>query len=148
MFAPKKILVPTDFSGYSDKALENAIDIAKKENAAIEILHVIDIVQTCSVDYCFEQQILDRLEENSTSASKEQIAKQIDRIPGAKSVPITTVIRKGTPYEEILKEQVEKKIDLIVIASHGKTGLTHYLMGSVAEKVTKGAKCPVLLVKK
>ena len=148
MFAPKQILVPTDFSGYSDKALENAIDIAKKENATIEILHVIDIVQTCSVDYCFDQQTLDQIEENSTSASKEQIAKQIDRIPGAKSVSITTVIRKGTPYEEILKEEVEKKIDLIIIASHGKTGLMHYLIGSVAGKVIKGAKCPVLLVKK
>jgi universal stress protein A len=148
MFAPKTILVPTDFSEYSDKALEIAVDIAKKENAAIEFIHIIAVIQTCAVDYCFDQQTLDQLEENSANASKEQMAKQIDRIPGAKSISITTVIRKGVPYEEIVKEQIEKKIDLIVIASHGMTGLLHYLIGSVAEKVMKGAKCPVLLVRK
>jgi nucleotide-binding universal stress UspA family protein len=56
-------------------------------------------------------------------------------------------VKKGTPYEEILKDQMEKNIDLIVIASHGTTGLLNYFMGSVADKVTKGAKCPVLLLR-
>ena len=54
-------------------------------------------------------------------------------------------IKTGVPYEEILKEQQEKKADLIVIASHGRTGLLHHL-GSVADKVMRSAKCPVLLV--
>jgi len=147
MFEPKKILVPTDFSEFSDKALESAVDIAKKENATIELLHVISVIQTCSVDYCFDQQTLDMLEKNSINASMDQMKKEIDRVPGASSVQIETVIRKGTPYEEILNEQKEKKIDLIVIGSHGKTGLIHHLMGSVAERVMRGAKCPVLLAK-
>jgi len=143
----KKILVPTDFSEFSDKALESAVDVAKKENATIELLHVISVIQTCSVDYCFDQQTLDMLEKNSINASMDQMKKEIDRVPGASSVQIETVIRKGTPYEEILNEQKEKKIDLIVIGSHGKTGLIHHLMGSVAERVMRGAKCPVLLAK-
>ncbi|HNQ63077.1 MAG TPA: universal stress protein [Syntrophorhabdaceae bacterium] len=147
MFEPKKILVPTDFSEFSDKALESAVDVAKKENATIELLHVISVIQTCSVDYCFDQQTLDMLEKNSINASMDQMKKEIDRVPGASSVQIETVIRKGTPYEEILNEQKEKKIDLIVIGSHGKTGLIHHLMGSVAERVMRGAKCPVLLAK-
>jgi len=147
MFEPKKILVPTDFSEFSDKALESAVDVAKKENATIEFLHVISVIQTCSVDYCFDQQTLDMLEKNSINASMDQMKKEIDRVPGASSVQIETVIRKGTPYEEILNEQKEKKIDLIVIGSHGKTGLIHHLMGSVAERVMRGAKCPVLLAK-
>jgi nucleotide-binding universal stress UspA family protein len=87
------------------------------------------------------------LEKNSINASMDQMKKEIDRVPGASSVQIETVIRKGTPYEEILNEQKEKKIDLIVIGSHGKTGLIHHLMGSVAERVMRGAKCPVLLAK-
>ena len=147
MFEPKKILVPTDFSEFSDKALESAVDVAKKENATSELLHVISVIQTCSVDYCFDQQTLDMLEKNSINASMDQMKKEIDRVPGASSVQIETVIRKGTPYEEILNEQKEKKIDLIVIGSHGKTGLIHHLMGSVAERVMRGAKCPVLLAK-
>ncbi|HOS59303.1 MAG TPA: universal stress protein, partial [Syntrophorhabdaceae bacterium] len=86
MFEPKKILVPTDFSEFSDKALESAVDVAKKENATIELLHVISVIQTCSVDYCFDQQTLDMLEKNSINASMDQMKKEIDRVPGASSV--------------------------------------------------------------
>jgi nucleotide-binding universal stress UspA family protein len=56
-------------------------------------------------------------------------------------------VRSGIPYEEILKEQQERKADLIVIASHGRTGLLKSLIGSVAERVMREAKCPVLLVR-
>jgi len=148
MFSPKTILVPTDFSEYSDKALQHALDIAKQNNAKIYLLHVVGIIQQCAVDYCLNYQDIEQLERKSVDSSKEMIQKQIGKFAEAKSVEIIPDIRKGTPYEEILKAQQEKKIDLIVIASHGNTGLLHHLMGSVAEKVTKSAKCPVLLVRK
>ncbi|MCX5807125.1 MAG: universal stress protein [Proteobacteria bacterium] len=147
MFSPKKILVPTDFSKYSDKALQQAADIAKEHNSTIYLFHVIGIIQQCAVDYCLDNQIIEELEKKSIDSSKEMMKEQINKIAEAKSLKIITDVKKGTPYEEILKEQAEKKIDLIVTASHGKTGLMHYLMGSVAEKVVKGAKCTVMLVK-
>jgi universal stress protein A len=73
--------------------------------------------------------------------------KQINSVFKSKDVEVVSDVRKGTPYEEILKEQQSKKMDLIVIASHGKTGLLSHLIGSVAEKVARGAKCPVMLVR-
>jgi nucleotide-binding universal stress UspA family protein len=147
MFAPKKILVPTDFSKFSTNALKQAVDIAKQHKSKIYLLHVIGIIQTCVVDYCFDKATIDQLEQKSIGSSDAMMEKQIKKAVKSEGVEIIPVVRKGTPYEEILKEQQEKKIDLIVIASHGSTGLLHHLMGSVAAKVTKGAKCPVLLAK-
>ena len=147
MFAPKKILVPTDFSKFSDNALKQAYDMAKEYKAKIYLLHVIGIIQTCAIDYCFDQQTIDALEKKAIEAAEKMIQKQIKKVVKAKDVEIIPDVTKGTPYEEILKEQQAKKIDVIVIASHGMTGILSHLMGSVAEKVLRGAKCPVVLVK-
>ena len=147
MFAPKQILVPTDFSTYSDKALKEAIDIAKQYGSKIHLLHVNNIVQQCSVDYCMDNAIVEELEKQSSERAQKMIEEEIDKFPESKAVTIIPEVKKGTPYDEILKDQKEKNIDLIVIASHGSTGLIHYFIGSVAERVTKGAKCPVLLLR-
>ena len=62
-------------------------------------------------------------------------------------VAIEAIIKQGIPYDDILREQEEKDIDLIVIASHGRTGIKRILIGSVAEKVIRAAKCPVMLLR-
>ncbi len=147
MFAPKKILVPTDFSEYSDAALKYAIDLAKHSGGKIYVLHVIGIVQTCAVDYCFDQPTLDALEEKSASSAEDMMKKEIELFPDAGSVDIETHVRKGVPYDEILNDQKAKDIDLIVMASRGKKGLLEHLLGSVAERVVKHAPCPVLLIR-
>lgn len=148
MFSPKAILVPTDFSEYSDKALQEAIDIAQKFNAKITLLHVVELVIHCTVDYCLDPQTITQVESESILASKKMIQDQINKFAKDKAVEIIPDIRKGAPYEEILKAQEEKMIDLIVIASHGQTGIKRFLVGSVAEKVLRHSKGPVLLVKK
>lgn len=147
MFSPKKILVPTDFSQYSDKALSVAVDMARQYKSRIWLLHVINIIHQCSVDYCIDADMLGQLEEESIKSAKEKFQQELQRIPDSKGIDIITDIRKGTPYEEILREQSSEAIDLIVVASHGSTGLLHYLMGNVAGKITKYAKCPVLLIR-
>jgi nucleotide-binding universal stress UspA family protein len=147
MFAPKSILVPTDFSEFSDNALEKAYDIAKQYKAKVYLLHVIGVVRTCAVDYCFDQQTIDELDRKAAESSRDIMQKQIEKVVKSKDVEITAHVTKGTPYEEILKEQEARDIDLIVIASHGRTGILGHLLGSVAEKVVRGAKCPVVLVK-
>ena len=137
MFAPKNILVPTDFSKYSDAALKKAVDIATQHDTKIYLLHVIDEqIHQCAVDYCLSYEVVKQLEKESLKASKDKLKKEADAI-----------VKNGVPSEVILSEQKAKKIDLIVIASHGKTGLLKQLMGSVADKVVKGAKCPVIVVK-
>jgi len=148
MFAPKNILVPTDFSKYSDAALKKAIDIAIQHDTKIYLLHVIDEqIHQCAVDYCLSYEVVKQLEKESLKASKDKLKKEADAIVKAKKIKVVFDVKNGVPSEVILSEQKAKKIDLIVIASHGKTGLLKQLMGSVADKVVKGAKCPVIVVK-
>ena len=147
MFAPKSILVPTDFSEYSDKALMAAEDIARQFNAKIYLLHVVEALpQLCADQYCLDPLIIKQVEEESLRSARQKMQDELSRIKAA-GVETEIEVREGTAYREILKEQQEKQIDLIVIASHGRTGLINYLIGSVAEKVARSARCPVLLIK-
>ena len=145
MFAPKNILVPTDFSDFSDKALRKAVDIAEQNKSKIYLLHVVDKVVQCAVDYCIDYSLVEQIEQQSMKYAEERLKKEAAAI-SAKDIQIVFDVKKGDTYETVLKEQQDKAIDLIVIASHGKTGLIHHL-GSIADKVVRGAKCPVLLVK-
>ncbi|MEN6432418.1 MAG: universal stress protein [Smithella sp.] len=149
MFAPKKILVPTDFSVYADNALKQAADIAKQNKAKIYLLHVIDDgFQQCAVDYCLNEGDVQKILKDSIKNAKEKLQQEAKKVTdNNSSIEIVYDTRRGIPYEEILKEQEEKGIDLIVIASHGKTGILKNLMGGVVDKVMKRAKCQVLLVR-
>ncbi|MGD0275659.1 MAG: universal stress protein [Syntrophales bacterium] len=148
MFAPKKILVPTDFSKHSDKALKEAVDIAKKYGSKIYLLHVIDEhIQQCAVDYCIGEEIVRKLQRDSLKASKEKLNRDINTMVDTKKLDIEIDVKEGVPAELILSEQKKKGIDLIVIASHGKTGILKNLIGGVTDKVVRGAKCPVIVVK-
>ena len=149
MFAPKSILVPTDFSPYSDNALGHAIDIAKQYHAKVHLLHVIDeYIQQCVGEYCLSNKTIEELEQVSVANAVDKLQKQRDRIAASSSdAEIAISVRQGVPYEEILHEQEEKAMDLIVLSSHGRTGILRILIGSVAEKVLRGAKCPVMLVR-
>jgi universal stress protein A len=148
MFKPSRILVPTDFSKFSDTALKSAIDIAKQFNSKIYLLHVIDKGMQQSIsDYSMSPEVMVRFKSDSFKVSHEQLEQEINRISKSKKLDVSFSIKEGTPYDVILKEQQVNKIDLIVIASHGRTGMMKHLIGSVAEKVMRGAKCPVLLVK-
>ena len=147
MKAPQQILVPTDFSQYADKALQEGLFLAKQFNARLHLLHVVQDIQQCAADYCIEAKLVDEYRTSAIEASKQKLKSELDKYPEAKDVQATTEVRVGSPAEEILKEEQEKKIDLIVITSHGKTGFLKHLMGSVADRVSRGAKCEVLLVK-
>jgi universal stress protein A len=145
VFQPRKILVPTDFSEDSDLAFRMALSIAVNYQARIFLLHVIS--KQDLADYCLDQNIVDRVLNESIVFSNEKLQEVIDKYQQSGNIKVIPDVRKGQPYEEILKEASERKIDLIVIASHGKTGLQKYFIGSVTEKVMKEAKCPVLLVR-
>ena len=144
MFQPRKILVPTDFSEDSDLAFRMALSIAVNYQARIFLLHVIS--KQDLADYCLDQNIVDRVLNESIVFSNEKLQEVIGKNQQSGDIKVIPDVRKGQPYEEILKEASERKIDLIVITSHGKTGLQKYFIGSVTEKVMKEAKCPVLLI--
>ena len=149
MFIPSNILVPIDFSNYSAYALRHAVQIASQCHAKIHLLHVIDEgLWQCASDYCLSNAVIRQIAEENLKMSTEKLQQEADRISETNAdVGISYDVKQGIPYNEIMNVQEEKKIDLIVIASHGKTGMQKHLIGSVVEKVLRGAKCDVLLVK-
>jgi len=156
MFAPKNMLVPTDFSVYAEAALKDAVDIAAQYKAKIYLLHVIDEFNVIgefnypqwdagsSPDVSYLEQFA---EDNSLKQSTERLQKEVNALAETKQVEIVFDIKTGIPAEVILSEQQEKDIDLIVIASHGRTGVLSTLIGSVADGVVKAAKCSVIVIK-
>ncbi len=144
MFKIKNILLPTDFSKLSLTAASYAVDIAEEYGAKIHLLHVLEktppILTIRSLD--LSQERIKKEIENDAKASMEEALKRIKK---PENIEIVTLIKKGLDYEEIIKYSKEAKIDVIVIATHGRTGLIHTLLGSVAEKVIRYSKIPVLV---
>ena len=134
MPAPTRILVPTDFSEHSDRALEQALDIAEQYGAKIYLVHVITVIRSDFEDMLRKE-------------AQEKLQDQLRKFPLAEQLGVSVCIRNGVTYEEILKEGKDKGIDLIVIASLGQAGVAKYFTGGVARNVLKGSKCPVLLTK-
>lgn len=149
MLMPTKILVPTDFSTYSDKALRQAFDIAKQYNAKVYVIHVVHEKITDTIDdygITYPSYVKEN-EGKMIDEAKKKMKEQIDKFPQSKELVIESDVQIGNISEAILQEEKNKGIDLIVIASLGRSGIAKYLIGSVARNVLKGAKCPVLLTK-
>lgn len=144
MFNIKNIIVPTDLSKVSLSAFNYAKSIAIQWNAKIHILSVIDPQPAILTLQSNEQS-----EQDYLSGLKAKIEEELNEIKteliNSDDLDIESVIKIGKDYEEIVKYSSEISADLIVIATHGRTGVLHTLLGSVAEKVIRYAKCPVLV---
>lgn len=148
MLTAKSILVPTDFSEHSDKALKQALDIARQNKSRLYLLHVVhEAMHKCASDYCLSDELIQQMQSGMMSAAQQNLEKQLAKFPEAKEVEVLPQVRIGFPSDEILKEEQEKGIDLIVIAPLGRTGIARFLIGSVTKNVVKEAKCPVLVAK-
>lgn len=147
MFKIKNILLPTDLSSTSLSAAEYAFELANQYKAKIHLLHVLEktppILAIRSLDLS-QDKILKSIEEEGRK-SLESVLKKIQK-DNTKGIEIKSVLKKGLDYEEIVKYSKDEKIDVIIIATHGRTGLLHTLVGSVAEKVIRYAKCPILVI--
>ena len=139
----QEILVPFDFSEHSKMALRYALEFAGQMDAAITLINVIEpplvnpeaILFTPNPD-----QIIHTAENTVTQFCQQEKFKPPVMRP--------TVVLSGTPCERIVETARIKKVDLIIIATHGRTGLAHFLLGSTAEKVIRHAPCPVLVVRR
>ncbi len=144
MFKIKNILLPTDFSKISLTAAEYAVELADQYKAKLHVLNVLEktppILAIRSLDLSREKII-----ESIDADAQEHLKECIRKIKKIKDVEIVAAIQKGIDYEEIIKYSKDKKIDMIVIATHGRTGILHTLLGSVAEKVIRYSKIPVLV---
>ena len=143
----KKILFATDFSDNSKYALTYALSFAKQYNATLYILHVIQ--QPSYPLGMYAEISFDAMDKFNRNIS-EAVEKEMQALRGKDLQGFTNyecLVVQGTPFLEILRAAGEKEVDLIVVGTHGRTGLDHVLFGSTAEKVVRRAPCPVLSVR-
>jgi nucleotide-binding universal stress UspA family protein len=145
MIKLRKILVPVDFSPSSDKALTYAISFAEQFGAKVTLVNVVEPA-VYPTEFGYVPPEIDTLHRAMQNTAREKLTNLAEqRIPGR--FRANTLVRVGRPHAEITKTAKDLRCDLIVIATHGYTGLKHAVMGSTAERVVRHAPCPVLTVR-
>ena len=140
----KQVLVPIDFSECSRKALRYAIPLARHHKAAITLAYVVPSVSVAFGEYgAFDPVAITK--EMRERAERELATLIVDEVRGV--VAADTVVYTGSPASEIINIAEKLPADIIVISTHGRSGLKHVLLGSVAERVVRHAHCPVLVVR-
>lgn len=147
MIQLRKILYPTDFSDLSLCALRYARSFAQTFRAELHVLHVVDEAYQNWVTMGPNTIPVGPTAPEMLELAREQMqAFETEHLCKAE-VPVTTKVLLGRPYPMIVQYAHEQDVDLIVVATHGRGGLSHVLLGSVAEKVVRKAPCPVLTVR-
>jgi nucleotide-binding universal stress UspA family protein len=139
-----RILVPMDFSEHSRKALRYARPFAEQFGAQITLLHIIEPVML-PTDFSYVPATPVDIDEKRMCDARKQLAGIAHEL-GA-TVPVDFIVRLGRSWKEIVDTAKTKHMDLLIIATHGYTGLKYALLGSVAEKIIRHAPCPVLVVR-
>jgi universal stress protein A len=145
----KRILVPIDFSEHSKKTISYAARFSSRYNATVQLLHVFEVPENAATPYGRQPQTchqiksqIDAVEQNARenlTAFENQLVKA--------GVKVEAYVRVGCPFDEIVQMANHLQVDLIIIGSHGHTGMARLLGGSTAERVVERAPCPVLVVK-
>ncbi len=146
-----KILLPTDGSKNSERAIAHALTIAEFEDAEIVILNVVDSVYLTGLpeeDLITKSEMILEEESKKVTSRVESIIKEIEQEKGSegKDIKISTKTIEGNAADVILKTSESEDIDLIVIASSGKHMLDRFLLGSVTEKTVRHTKVPILVI--
>jgi nucleotide-binding universal stress UspA family protein len=146
MFAPRRILVPTDFTGDSDRALREAIDIAAVSHAKVYMLHVDPSVPFAVGESVVYPEVMDAVEKNDELFTKQKMIEEFRKVASQTEVEIEFDERHGVTFEEILAYMKDKLIDLVVIEPHARKGMLKNLLGGVTDKLLKEATCPLLVL--
>jgi nucleotide-binding universal stress UspA family protein len=140
----KKILCPVDFSEYTDEILDYAVSIAKRFDSELHLIHIIPNLNYFTPYESFlTPENLVAIERNIEG----EVGKDFDKITKKLDLPFRRIIKTGVTFVEIIDYIKEQGIDLVVMGTHGRSGLEHILIGSVAEKVVRKSPCPVLTVR-
>ncbi len=147
MIKLEHLMVATDFSACSKEALDQAIQLAQKMNGRLTLLHVFESpffypAETPLGSYPEAYQWLQDFKQEeikNLDALSDEIRKE--------GLPVETIFKEGSPSIEIIQTAKEIGADLIVMGTHGRKGLSHVVMGSVAERVAREAPCPVFIVR-
>jgi nucleotide-binding universal stress UspA family protein len=145
MISLQSILVPSDFSECSEEALAYGLELARRFGAELHLLHVIQdpITQPWAAEG-FSVPLFEVVDEWRQQAVERLKA----AVPEADRARVRVVSVVATPYTEILDYARAHRIDLIVMGTHGRGGVTHMLLGSIAERIVRRAPCPVLTVRR
>jgi len=141
---PKRILVPLDFSLPAQQALRFAREWATIFGAEVYLLHVVE--PTSAVGE-FGTVPLGQVQRDIPGKAKAALS-ELARTELPDSIPVNVIVRKGKAFDQIASVAQSIRADIIVIATHGHTGLKHMLMGSTAERVARHAPCPVLILRR
>jgi len=141
----KTILFPTDFSQGARAAMDYALSLANDYQARLVLLYVIQDISIAEWYIPSSLSVTDLVEEMEKSA-KAEIDKWASEA-AAKVKSVEKIVIRGVPFVEIIRTAKEKSVDMIVIGTHGRTGIDHMLFGSTAEKVVRKSPCPVLTVR-
>ena len=145
MLPVRRILAPTDFSGPACSCVRTASELAEHFDAELLLVNVVPVLPAVPPDpnYVFK---IPEYERYLHADATEQLRKARAELVG-KNVKVRTMVGHGSAAEEIVQIAKAESVDLIVISTHGSTGLEHFVFGSVAEKVVRLAECPVLSVR-
>jgi nucleotide-binding universal stress UspA family protein len=141
----RHILVPIDFSDSSKRALDYAVGLAQTFGAKLTLLHVVELPSYVT-DAHAPVHVSMALRDYLQGHAQRELAHLPSEGSGA-PVEIARQVVIGVPHQQILETAVAEQVDWIVMATHGRTGLSHLVMGSVAERVVRTAPCPVLTVR-
>jgi len=139
----KKIVVPIDFSETSAKALPYAVALARSFRAEVLLVHVTEAFRAPENSSYLPA---GRMKTAANRAAEEMLS-HVQREAFSENIRSEAIIRSGTPFHEITRAAVRAKADLIILTTHGRTGLKHALLGSTVERVVRHAKCPVMVVR-
>lgn len=144
MSLPKKILVGTDFSETSDRALDYAIELASRLGATVTVLHAYELPIVGFPDGAFiaSADVASRLATAAQSGLDTAVSTRAGR-----GVELAKILRQDAPWDAVNSVAKEIGADLVVVGTHGRRGLSHALLGSVAEKIIRTAHIPVLTVR-
>jgi nucleotide-binding universal stress UspA family protein len=141
----KRILVPVDFSAASRAALWRATELATALGATVDLLHVVDVPKPQHMAAEFYVPVPLEYLKDVKSQTEDHLRDWLATANVPSSVP--REIAEGKPYVEIVKYARDRGIDLIVMGTHGRGGMSHLLLGSVADKVVRTVPCPVMTVR-
>ena len=147
MLQIRSILAPTDFSRHSERAVRLACDMAERFGADLHLLHILpDVIVPVGPDPALITTVPPEYYADTEAQSMTSLEKVVQ--PGwGQPASVDYAVRWGDAVEAIVGYATEHGIDLVVVATHGRTGLSHMLLGSVAEKIVRTAPCPVLTIR-
>jgi len=139
-----KILIPIDFSPCSEKALQYSVPFAARFGSQIVLLHV---VETYPADPFIGGEVIAEENARRSELARRELDLWAERLKNLNCKNVTCLLRVGKPFAEINHAARETGADLILLSSHGYTGLKHIYLGSTAERVVRHSNCPVLVVR-